>query len=301
MSAYTVRQALLADAGGISQVYQSQMDVSAPETFSLYERWNWVGGPWMAVETCAVWLAHLLRASDGIPLVAEAKGRIWGYAEVFLGHEAEPYGHHLNIGRLAVHRETDDPELGAALVAYAEQLAWASGCRQVTVAYPTPPTFWEGLGYQPLVTRYALRLNAEEGRVFYKARDLPSDEVGQIRGWAMPLGRYQNAREEWERMAWALWTSVPSLVEAKWHRLFIDLTGQPAILHLHQHDEDASTATARLWTKFALTTHLVSAVRDRAARLGYTHLTTLVDGAARPLLTEASMEGGEQVLMAKRR
>jgi hypothetical protein len=92
---------------------------------------------------------------------------------------------------------------------------------------------------------------------------------------------------------------VPSLVESRWHRLVIDLTGQPGILHLHQYDEDQGSVTARLWTKFPLSTHILSAVRDRAARLGYERITTLVNAEDRPLLHDGLDDGPPQWLYAK--
>jgi GNAT superfamily N-acetyltransferase len=293
-----VRQALLKDAQGITQVYRSLIsrwtaintDGSRVEAeyddLSLYQRWQH-GGAWLSVETCSVWTGHLLQHSDGIPLVVEQDGEIVGHAEVFIAHEADPYGEHINISTLCVRQDVQHQGIGRALVTYIEEMAQVLGCRQVTAAYAEPAAFWIKIGFEPLQARQRIRLPAMEGRVFYKARDLNEDTPDQIRGWFMPLGRFQNAREEWERMYWLMWNGVPELVEAQWHRLFIDLTGQPSILHLHQHDDDPATVTARLWTKYAPTSHIISAVRDRAARLGYQQITTLVDANLRPTLTDA--------------
>lgn len=300
-----VRQAVLQDAGAVQAVYCSQVKrwmrfmpdgthaEAAYAELSLYERWLH-GGPWMSVETCAVWLAHLLQASEGIPLVAEREGQVVGYAEVFIGREAPPYGYHVNISTLCVREEARRQGVGRALVGYIEQMAQVLGCERVTVAYPDETAFYSALGFTPLVGRYRVKLPLEQGRVFYKAREVTDENPQQIRDWYMPLGRFQNGREEWERMRWSMWNAVPQLVEANWHRLFIDLTGQPGILHLHQRDDDPTLVTVRLWTRFPLSSHILSAVRDRASRLGYAQMVTLVDAEARALLGGES-SGAEEV------
>lgn len=289
-----VRQASLADAGAITDVYKSLVSVwkraddpqsLGYEELSLFDRWQY-GGPWFSVETCAVWLGHLIQRGQGIPLVVELDDEVVGHAEVFISNEAEPYGNHINISILCVKKHAHRKGAGTALLRYIEQMAAVLKCRRVTVAYPEPPDFFEKSGYTQNVARHRLTLTAEEGRVFYKARDLEGDLPEQIEEWHMPLGRFQNAREEWERMYWTIWSGVPELVEARWHRLHIDLTGQPGILHLHQHREEPEMATARLWTKNPVSTHILSAVRDRAARLGYQRITTVVDAEVRSLLQD---------------
>lgn len=308
--ALRVRQAILEDAQAITDIYRSlvprwmQTDAegqaieSEYSRLNLYERWGH-GGPWMSIETCAVWLAHLLQRQDSIPLVAELDGIVIGQAEVFISQEAPPYGHHINISTLCIRAEMQQTEIGTALVQYIEEMARVLGCSQVTVAYAEPSAFFESVGYLPTHTRHNILLSAEEGRVFYRALELSDNNPTQIDGWYMPLGRYQNAREEWERMYWPIWNSVPQLVEAKWHKLYIDLTGQPGILHLHQHDDDPSIATARLWTKNPLSTHILSAMRDRAARLGYKRVRTLVDSANLPIMGEVLSESNAGTLYSK--
>lgn len=302
-----VRQASLGDAGAITDVYKSLVSLwkraDDPqslryEELSLFDRWQY-GGPWFSVETCAVWLGHLIERNDGIPLVAERDNEVVGHAEVFIGHEAEPYGHHINISILCVKEGAQRQGVGTALVRYVEQMAAVLNCQRVTVAYPESPEFFGKLGYTQSAARHRLTLAAEEGRVFYKAREVVGDSPQQIQEWYMPLGRFQSAREEWERMYWKIWSGVPELVEARWHRLHIDLTGQPGILHLHQHQEDSEMVTARLWAKNPVSTHILSAVRDRAARLGYQRIMTLVDADTRPLLQDGEDQYEIQWLYAK--
>ena len=136
MSQITVRQATLADAGQITALHNANIttwtrrDVNGEPVpadyadLSLFERWM-VGGPWASVEMCAVHLANLLRGSDGIPLVAEIDGRVGAEAEVFIGREPEPFGHHINISRLAIHPQDEGAGLSSALLAYIVQMAEA--------------------------------------------------------------------------------------------------------------------------------------------------------------------------------
>lgn len=303
-----VRQATLEDAVIISELYRSHIstwqdqsgNATEYEALSLYERWSH-GGPWMSLETCSVWLAHLLQDHDGIPLVAQNDaGEIVGQAEVFIWHEEAPFGHHINISTLCVRADQDFAPIGTAIVNYVLEMAAVIHCDQITIAYPNPIDFYEDMGFTPLQERFLIQMPVEEGRVFYKARELTDDGAGQIERWFMPLGRFQNAREEWERMRWRIWRGVPGLVEAEWQRLYIDITGQPGILHLHQQDDDLASATARLWTKRAVTSHIITAVLDRAARLGYQRVTTLVDATLRASLHDAEDIADANWLYAKR-
>lgn len=300
-----VRQATLDDVQAITALYASHIKTwknSAGTAvtnadLTLFERWQH-GGRWLAVETCAIWLAHLLQMSDGIPLVAEVDQQVLGYAEVFIGKEPEPYGHHIHIGSLCVHAGSQGEGLGRALIDYLVQMGNVMRCQQLTTTEASP--FSEKMGFTPLVAWHEVELHAHEGHVFYKAQDLADTQPTQIQGWSMPLGRYQSARTEWEQMRWTIWNGVPQLVEAEWQRLQIDITGQPGILHLHQQDEDRSKARVRLWTKRPVTGHMVTAVLDRASRLGYKRLTTLVEASTQPLLGEGVLVGGLQWVFARR-
>jgi GNAT superfamily N-acetyltransferase len=244
-------------------------------------------------------MGHLLQENEGIPLVAERDGQIIGHAEVFIGKEAPPYGYHLNISTLCVQEDFQRQGVGRALVDYIQEMAQVLACERLTVAYPQPLAFWEALGYQPFMGRQQVKLTAQEGRVFYKAHPLVSSDPKQIQGWYMVLGRYQNAREEWERMRWNIWAGVPPLVEARWHNLAVELTGQPCLAQLHQRDEDRLGVEARIWTKYQMSHHVISAIRDRAARLEYQHVYTVADQPTLALMTEGEMLGPLQWVYAK--
>lgn len=294
-----VRQALLTDAIAIGEVYRSTLpETLAYDELSLYEQWM-LGGPWYALTTCAVWIGHLLQSDTTIPLVAEHDGQIIAEAEVFIGREPTPYGYHINISTLYIHHEAPFAETVRAVVGYIEEMAAALGCQNITIAYPQDADLYTELGFAKRIERYEVSIAAEEGRVFYKAQPLADDNPAQIDEWHMGMGRYQNAREEWERMFWYIWKGVPQLVQAQWHRLKIDITGQPTVLHLHQHSDQPGHAAARVWTKHALSSHVVSAVRDRAARLGYKTVTTLIEAPHQPLFREGLVNENPHWLWVK--
>src|SRR5215207_8880739 len=130
MSDVIVRQAVLGDTAAITALYRSNVpqwinrerQAVEYESLTIHERWQH-GGPWLSLETCAVWMAHLLQKNEGIPLVAEQDGAVVGQAEVFIGQEPEPFGHHINISTIAVHRECHQQGIGTALVKYILQMA----------------------------------------------------------------------------------------------------------------------------------------------------------------------------------
>lgn len=289
-----VRQANLYDVQAITRLYQSHIETwldfnqqpAAYEDLSLYERWLH-GGAWYSIETCAVWTAHLLQENEAIPLVVESDGEVVGHTEIFMGKEPDPYGGHMNISTLCVLKGAEGQGFEEAFLSYVEEMAKAAGSKSITVANPASSDFYEHLGFTPKIERFSIAMPAMEGRVFYKALELTNSSASQIKGWHMPLGRYQNAREEWERMRWFIWNGLPALVESNWHGLTVELTGQPAILHLHQHRENLGQVTARLWTKNPPTGNIITAIRDKAARLGYESIITMVDAPTRALIKDA--------------
>ena len=312
MSQITVRQATLADAGQITALHNANIttwtrrDVNGEPVpadyadLSLFERWM-VGGPWASVEMCAVHLANLLRGSDGIPLVAEIDGRVGAEAEVFIGREPEPFGHHINISRLAIHPQDEGAGLSSALLAYIVQMAEAIHCRRVTVSNgEADAALYEHHRFQRSHTGHRVVIKTGEGRVFYKAGDLTAFDPAQIDGWHMPLGRFQNAREEWDRMPPGFWNSVSQIVEVESARLHITITGQEAYVLVQQDRDDPARAHVYLWTKRPVNNLLMMALRDWAARQNYEALVTFVWDYALPLLeVDAQLGGYTQVLYAR--
>jgi hypothetical protein len=313
VSEILVRQATLADTYAITDLYCSTVaggiftrrnsdgtQTPVPyEELSLFERFM-NGGPWMSVETCAVWLAYLLRFDDEIPLVAEVNGLVLGEAEVTIGNEPAPYGRHLNISMLRVHAEADNREqLIDALVSYVKEMASVMRVQQVIVATSDP--LYTRHEFTPIVARRAVVVPARSGRVVYKAVAISDFNPAQIDGWYMPFGRYRSARHEWAGIWPGFWNCVPELVELEVSRFAIELSGQHGILLLQQHRYHPQRAEAYLWTERPLSPHLVSAVRDRAAREGYQELSLFVDGNSLALVEPDVIETGDaQMLLAWR-
>ncbi|MBI5959319.1 MAG: GNAT family N-acetyltransferase [Chloroflexi bacterium] len=221
MPQITVRQATLADAAHLTALCNANIPAwtrrdlngenipAAYDDLSLFERWL-IGGPWASIEMCAVHLANLLRGSEGIPLVAEVEGKIGAEAEVFIGREPEPFGHHLNISRLAVHPDYTGTGLSSALLAYILQMGQAIRCKRIVVAHAEPDAaLYEHHHFARAHTGQRILIQAGEGRVFYKAAELKTFDPAQVDGWHMPLGRYQNARHEWDHITPGFWNSVP--------------------------------------------------------------------------------------------
>lgn len=311
MSQITVRQATLADAASITEVYQATVATwtrrdpdGTPiptdyDDLTLFERWQ-NGGPQTSVEMCAVHLANLLRGVDGIPLVAEVEGRVGAEAEIFIGNEPEPFGHHVNVSQLRVHPDFDGVGLGSALLAYIQQIGEAIRGKRVTVADAgDDAALYEHHRYQRAHTGQRIRFPAAEGRVFYRATALTNYDPAQIIGWHMPLGRYQNAREEWDRMPPGFWNSVPEIVETESARVHITLTGQEAYALFQQDRANPEQVHVFMWTKRPLNNLLMVALRDWALRHNYGTLVTFVWDVTLPLLEiDYEPEGYTQQLYA---
>jgi GNAT superfamily N-acetyltransferase len=296
MSQITVRQSTLADALSITALYAANIqtwtrrgingeDIPADyDDLTLFERWQ-NAGPWASVEMCAVHLANLLRGSDGIPLVAEIEGHVGAEAEIFIGHEPEPFGHHINVSALAVHPGYDGVGLGSAMLTYIQQIAEAIRCKRVTVAdADTDAALYEHHRFHRAHVGQRLLVKAQEGRVFYKASELTAFDPHQIEGWHMPLGRYQNARQEWDRMSPGFWNSVPEIVEPEVARLHITVTGQEAYALMQQDRYNPAQVHVFLWTKRPVNSLLMVALRDWSARHNYDTLNTFAWDYVLPLL-----------------
>lgn len=288
MSQITVRQATLADAAQITALHNLNIDRWTRRTIdgewiptdyadlSLFERWL-VGGPWTSVEMCAVHLASLLRAGDGIPIVAEVEGRVGAEAEVFIWREAEPFGLHVNVSKLTVHPDFADLGLSSALLTYIHNIAHAIRARRITVAdAEADAPLYEHHHFTRAHAGQRHIIPALAGRVFYKAAELKQFDAAQIDGWHMPLGRYQSARQDWDRMPPDFWNSVPEIVEVESARLHVTVTGQEAFALMQQDRYLPERVHVFLWTKRPINSLLLMALRDWAAQHDFTELAAFV-------------------------
>jgi GNAT superfamily N-acetyltransferase len=273
-----VRSATLDDAPAISAVHCSNItqwrrwDADGdprPARYAdltAYQRWI-NGGPWLDPDTCAYHLARRFQGG-GIVLVAELKGRVLAEAELFVADEPPPYGRNLNL------RNHHGQGLGSALMKHTLALARSEQCDTYTVAHAEAPDFYRrhGLRRAERWVRYIVSTHTSARPAHYLTRPLPDAPYECVRGWAMPIGRYQNAHHEWER---ARPGAVPDFDEWRHLRLercWISAGRARAAIIFEERPHSPGVANTFLFTPSRLTPALFSAARDLAARLGFTHL-----------------------------
>lgn len=266
------------------------------ESLKIYERWLH-GGPWMSVETAALHLSHLLRGA-GIPVVAEANGKIVGYAEAYHGVEPEPFGDHLHIGQMVVEAagETEDD-----LLVYLLETATASKCERLTANLLPNDTHMQafynrhGLTAIARVNRYSLP--ARSGQGFYKTADHLNANPAQIADWYMPVGRLGSARQQWETRWPRTFHAVAEIRAHRAHRIQFSASGQEALIYCQQDLYNPRSAEIELWSPKPLTSQLLTALRDWTHREGYrTLVMTVLD--AKILGPEAEPDGYYQDVYA---
>ncbi len=291
-----VRLATLEDTAAITEIHKSyrtrwgEPDENGQparyEDLSIYERWQ-LGGPWMSIETCAVHLNRLL-AGSGVPLVAELDDQVLAEAEVYEGVEPAPFGHHLNIAVLVTHADHTGRGLGTALVQYIVEMARLMKCERLSASHQEARDFYLKGGFRHVRTGRQIRIPAQPGRVFYQAVDLVDRDPQQIKSWYMPLGRYQSARQEWEKMFPQDWAAgVPEVLNAQVSHLKLSVTGQNAILFFHEGDEpnrQPGEISLACWSARPLSNPLLTAIRDRAYRDGHQSILSFVLESDLPLL-----------------
>lgn len=294
-SAITVRLALLQDVQTIVAVHTShvtewkridrQYIPTSYDELPLFERWQH-GGPWMSVETCAVHI-HRLLAGSGTPLVAELDGRVLAEAEVYESDEAAPFNRCLHLATVCTHQSNLKRGLGSALLTYIAQMAGLMGCRRVTLAQAANvelPSFYAERGFRLMHSARRIQFSTHTGRAVFQSAPFTNTDPAQIKGWHMPLGRYQAARQEWEALFPHEWAAgIPELIDARMAHLKLTVAGQNALVYLRESDEPGVCDLA-CWSARPLTAPLVTALRDCAAREGFSTIQTLVSDADWPLL-----------------
>ncbi len=302
MASILVRTATLDDSVAITAVHTSNVgrwqqlmpsgqvrDVAYGE-LSLYERWQY-GGPWMSVETCAVHLTHLLRGA-GIPIVAEIAGQVVGHGEAFSGEEPAPFGKHLQVSVLYVHAEFAGQGVEQALLAHVVATARDLGCQRVCLNNEEARAFYEGEGWRRLAVTRPVSWLPRTGQAFYQSTPHPNPDPGQIKGWAMPLGRGQSARQEWESRWPALWMAVPQLRDRRVERFKFSVAGGTLFVMYAESIYDQRWANVYVWTGTPFTGPMLTAVNDRAHKLGFRRLSSVVVGESLAFLgPDAEPEG----------
>ena len=302
MTSITVRTATLDDTAAITAVHTSNVerwqrllasgaveDVDRAD-LNIYERWQY-GGPWMSVETCAVHLTHLLRGA-GIPVVAELEGRVVGHGEAFAGEEPAPFGKHLQVSVLFVHAEYAGRGVEQALLNHMVAVARELDCQRVCIGNEDAQQFYAGEGWRKLTVVRPVTWLPRTGQVFYQSTPHPSADPAQIKGWSMPLGRGQSARQEWESRWPTLWMAVPQLRDQRVERLKFTAAGGTLFVMYAESIYDQRWAHVYVWAGTPLTGPMVTAINDRAHKLGFRRLSSVVTGESFAFLgSEAEADG----------
>lgn len=291
-SMITIRPATLADAAAISSVHCSTVDEwrdpytrqpTNEATLNLFGRW-YNGGDWMSIETCAIHLNGMLLHGH-VPLVAEVDGSIVGEAEYYVNREPAPYGPHLHLSVLYIHRDWQGQGIGRALVEAGVEHTRALGCCALTTQpEPEMTGFYQRLGFGPWLR--AKEMQATTQRV-PEASPLPLTQLSQSdippEHLALRIGRYQCGVQGWE----TLWPAVAiseltALRRGVWRG---ELDNISVVLGLREQFRNPTQADGYAWLPpSAPLTPVVAALRGLAAREGYSAVDLLLPEDALPEL-----------------
>jgi hypothetical protein len=101
----------------------------------------------------------------------------------------------------------------------------------------------------------------------------------------MPVGRYQSARQEWERVQPGAEPRFEAWRDLRQRGCRLEVRGAPAVLWLEEVPRELGVADVHLWTPTpALSRQLLSAIRDQASQAGFRELMFFVAEAALPQL-----------------
>jgi GNAT superfamily N-acetyltransferase len=251
-----------------------------------YERWL-NGGPWMDTTTYAPYLARWTApGSGGLALVAERDGQVLAMAEAMAGDEPPPFGRNLNISVLYALRGHTGQGLGSALMQALEAHGRALGCDTLAVGHAEAPAFYARHGLRHTETWRRAGLPARTSQTQYAAEPAEARDYGTVAGWAMPIGRYQSARQEWERLQPGAEPDFPEWRGLRRERWRLTVRRAPAVLVLDEAPRQPGAADVHLWLPpgHVLSRQLLAAVRDRAARSGFEALRLFVNEGALPAL-----------------
>lgn len=278
-----IRPARLEDAAAITALHWSTVARSPDEVGpDILARWRF-GGPWMAVESCAVHLNHLLRLPWGGVLVAEAGDEVIGEAEFYLSREAAPFGG-LHLALLYVHRRWQRRGVGSALMAAVIERARAQGLAQITTQpEPEALSFYRRLGFRPWRVLHEMQAEAV-WRTMAEPRPLEAWEVPPP-SLALRIGRYQCGPQEWDNLFPPLvlpgWSDLPRRVVA------LRLEGQPVVLALRRQVNDVAQADGFAWLPPAMPLRpAIEALQALAAAEGYAAVDLLLPAEAAEALRE---------------
>ncbi len=276
----TIRPATLADAATISAVHCSTVDewrdpysrqLVDEATLNLFGRW-YNGGDWMSVETCAIHLNGLL-LKDHLALVAESDGCIVGEAEFYVNREPAPFGPHLHLSILYIHKDWQQRGIGRALLEAGVNYARAHNLAALTTQPESEATgFYQHVGFQPWLRMLEMQLTT--GGALPPLERLQRDG-GPPTHLALRIGRYQCGVQGWE----TLWPSlaIPELTALRrsvWRGEVEDI---PVVLGLREQFRTPTHADGYAWLPpTAPLTPVVTTLRALAACEGYSAVDLLL-------------------------
>jgi len=199
-----VRFATLDDTAGIVEVHQSNEDTDKLRNAkSLVDKWK-LGGPWMALETCAIHLNYILNTDYFIPLVAEYNNKIVGEAEVITGEDIE-HGKHMHISVIYVHKKYQRKGIGSLLINQLFKLAQDRDIHKITVnVEPAAKVFYEKHGFLPLrkIFTYSVPVTPSnrDSITVDTVREVEKDSVcfeKYLSEKRMCIGNYQSSKHMW--------------------------------------------------------------------------------------------------------
>ncbi len=287
----TIRPATLADVPAITALHRSDIvawkrwdaqgmeRLARYEELTTYERWL-NGGAWFDETTCA---HHLQRwqANGGVAFVAEIEGQVLAEAEAILSDEPFAFGRNLTISVIYTRRGYAGRGLGSALMTELTTLAQHERCDTLMVGHAEAPEFYAKHGFRHWQTVRRVRVPVKASRTHYQAKAFDDELYETVRGWAMPIGRYQSARQEWERLRPNAEPDFPEWRDLRLERWLLTVRRSPARLMLDESPRYPGVANVHLWLPPAarLTRQLLAAVCDQAARSGFSELACLLSEA----------------------
>jgi predicted N-acetyltransferase YhbS len=201
-----VRQATLDDTHDVVAVHLTNPDRPfdrPPEGMTIDERCNY-GGPWMAVETCAIHLNNLL-AWGYLPLVVEEHGRVIAEAEYYVGPDIPPLGRALDISVLFVHSNHQRQGAGSLLMSEMIRGARQDGCDSVTVGNVGAPDFYRRFGFAPALELEVIDCEVPALAEPCTSRTLTPAGFDPFPEGTLWIGRVLSPTQKWREIVDAVW------------------------------------------------------------------------------------------------
>ena len=308
--ALIVRPATLDDVPAITAIHCSdivlwhserRLGLAEYAELSTYERWL-NGGPWMDEATCA---PHLQRwqAHGGLALVAEIEGQVLAEAEASVSDEPAPFGRNLNLSVLYTRRGHSRRGLGSALMRALEAWASAQHCTTLMVTHTEAGAFYAKHGLALAQTWRRMKLATQTSNTRYTAEPLaPDAEYETIRGWSMPIGRYQSAWQEWERLRPGAEPDFEAWRGLRVERWRLTVRRTAAYLILDESPRQRGRANVHVWLppQHTLTQQHLAVIVDRARRSGFAEVACFMNHMQAPWLGPAAQDDHyEQALWLK--